>query len=147
MGNYSNLYSSSKSFRNNSVSYTLCVTMVDVPELVSNKMDENFVKNLNALLDTSPFNNIYDESQWELIKLRIDEYDINNPQIKELSENLIFADSWSGVALLVIALMEIYGVVVELLRAESYGREEFMAMGIMGGIAILCIWAMIKGKN
>lgn len=268
MGNYSNFYSSSKNFRNNGISYTLCVTMIDAPELVSNKIDENFVRNINALLDTSPFNNIYDESQRELIKQRIDEYDINNPQIKELSENLIFADSWSGVvvagdlsrnktcitwlmefeiilqstwllfdaycenilrqdisvmglqsilskvefmkvsldndissnmeqsrhimrnslidssdidviysrmhgmletklklqtmsedkkkskysllsdvALLVIALMEIYGVVVELLREESYGREEFMAMGIMGGIAILCIWAMIKGKN
>ncbi len=268
MGSYSSHYSSSKSFRNNGVSYTLCVTMIDVPEMVSNRMDEKFIKNINALLDTSPFNNIYDKSQWELIKQRIDEYDVQNPQIKELSENLIFADSWSGVvvagdlnrnktcitwlmefeiilqstwllfdaycenilrqdlsvmelqsilgkvefmnvsldndissnmeqsrhimrnsliessdigviysrmhgmlenrlklqtmsedrkkskysllseiALLVIALVEIYSVVVELLRAESYGREEFIAMGIMGGIAILCIWTMVKGKK
>ena len=90
-------YSSSKKFRNNGVSYALFITMINAPSLVSNKLDESFLKNVNALLDTTPFTNIYDKNQWDLIKKRIDEYTIENPQIKELSENLIFADSWSGV--------------------------------------------------
>ncbi len=268
MGSEAKRFSTSKSFRNNGVSYTLCVGMIDVPDLVSNKVDESFLKNINAMLDTAPFNNIYDESQWELIKSRIDEYNTDNPQIEELSENLIFADSWSGVivagdlkrnrtcitwlmefeiilqsmwllfdaycenvlrqdlsvmelqstlsrvefmkvsldndissnmeqsrhimrtslidssdidviysrmhgmlenklklqsmseekrkskysllsdvALLVIALMEIYGVIVEILRADSFGREELLAVAIMAGIATICVWAMVKGRK
>ncbi len=268
MGSEAKHFSTSKEFRNNGVSYTLCVGMIDAPDLKSNKLDETFLKNINAMLDTAPFNNIYDESQWELIKTRVDEYDTNSPQIKELSENLIFADSWSGVivagdlsrnrtcitwlmefeivlqsmwllfdaycenvlrqdlsvmelqsilsrvelmkvsldndissnmeqarhimrtslidssdidviysrmhgmlenklklqsmsedkrkskysllsdiALLAIALMEIYGVIVEILRADSFGKEEIFAVLIMMSIATICVWAMVKGKK
>ncbi len=268
MGAEAKHFSTSGAFRNNGVSYTLCVGMIDVPDLKSNKLDPSFLKNINAILDTAPFNNIYDESQWELIQSRIDEYDTDNPRIKELSENLIFADSWSGVvvagdlkrnrtciswlmefeivlqsmwllfdaycenvlrqdlsvmelqstlsrvelmkvsldndissnmeqsrhimrtalidssdidviysrmhgmlenklklqsmseekrkskysllsdiALLAIALMEIYGVIVELLRAESFGREELLAVAIMLGVATICVWTMVKGKK
>ena len=261
-------YSSSKAFRNNGISYTLCMTMINDPSLRSNSLDEGFVKNVNALLDTSPFNNVYDEEQWPIIETRIDEYTVETPQIKELSENLIFADSWSGVvvagdlhrnrtcltwlmefeivlqstwllfdaycenilrqdlsvidlqsilsrvefmkvsldndissnmeqsrhvmrnsliassdiniiysrmhgmlesrlkiqimkenktkakysllsdiALLAIAIMEIYGVIVELLSAESFGKTEVFAMMIMMAIAGVCIWAMVKGRE
>jgi len=97
MGSDSEHYSSSTNFRNNGVSYTLCIAMIDAPDLVSNNLDESFIKNINAIIDTTPFNNIYDKEQWQLIKNRIDEYTTINPKIKELSENLIFLDNWSGV--------------------------------------------------
>lgn len=268
MGSEAKYFSTSKAFRNNGISYTLCMGMIDVPDMVSNKLDECFLKNINAMLDTAPFNNIYDESQWELIKSRISEYTTKNLQIKELSENLILADSWSGVivvgdlkrnrtcltwlmefeivlqstwllfdaccenllrqdlsvielqstlnrmefmkvsldndissnmeqsrhimrtsiikssdidviysrmrgmlesklklqkmredkrkskyslfsdiALMAIALLEIYSVVVEMLRVDSFGRDEILAVLIMLGIAIVCGWAIIKGKK
>ncbi len=264
----SKYYSASKKFRNNGISYTLCMTMINAPGLVSNKLSPDFIKNVNALLDTTPFNNIYDTTQWDLIKARIEEYNIDNPQIKELSENLIFADSWSGVvvagdltknqtcltwlmefeivlqstwllfdayyenilrqrlsvielqgilnrvefmktsldndissnmeqsrhimrsslilssdinviyskmhgilenklkiqtmsedktkskysllsdiALLGLAITEIYGVIVELLTKPRLGTSELIAMAIMGGIAGLCIWITVKGKK
>lgn len=268
MGTEASRFSTSKEFRNNGISYTLCVAMIDIPDLVSNKMDSSVLRNISAMLDTAPFNNIYDKGQYELIKRRIDEYSTENPQIKELSENLIFADSWSGVvvagdltrnrtcitwlmefeillqstwllfdaycenllrqelsvielqsilnrvefmkvsldndissnmeqsrhimrisliessdidviyskmhgmvenklklltmsqekrkskysllsdiSLLFIALMEIYGVVVEIIRAQTFGKEELLAMAIMMGVALICIWIMVKGRN
>lgn len=267
MGKYSKHFSSSNDFRNNGISYTLCMTMIDTPDLVSNKLHSGFVKNVNALLDTTPFNNIYDQSQWNLIERRIEEYDDSPHKIKELSENLIFADSWSGVvvagdltrnrtcitwlmefeivlqstwllfdaycedilrqelstlelqstlsnvefmkvsldndissnmeqsrhvmrnslidssdinviyarmhgmlenrlklqtileekkkskyslfsdiALLFIALMEIYGVIVGFL-SENLVREDYIAMGIISVMAVVLIWAMVKGRN
>ncbi len=261
-------FSSSKAFRNNGVSYTLCITILNIPDLVSNKPEAALAKNINAMLDTSPFNNIYDTHQWQHIRERVDEYATENPRIKELSENLIFADNWSGVvlagnieqniksitwfmefeillqsnwllfdaylenilrqdlsllelqeilsraeflksdldndissnmeqsrhvmrnalidssdinviysrlhgmlshkiklqnmhsekkkaryslladiALVVIAGMEIYGSVVDFLKTRNFGIEEFGALGLIGVLAAVCIWSMMKGRN
>lgn len=93
------LHSSSSGFGNNGIEYTLCVTMVDAPELVSNNVDLQMKKNIRALLETSAFNNILHKDHWELIKKRVDEDEISDLKLQELSENLIFADSWSGVLL------------------------------------------------
>ena len=92
-------YSSSKNFGNNGIQYTLCITMIDAPGLISNQVDLQLKKNIRALLDTSAFNNVLKKDHWENIKQRIDNDDISDLQIKELSENLIFADNWSGVVL------------------------------------------------
>ena len=73
------------------------MTMIDVPGLVSNRVDEQMKKNIRAPLDTSAFNNIYNEGQWNVIRERIDTDDISDLNLKELSENLVFADNWSGV--------------------------------------------------
>ena len=73
--------------------------MVDVPDLVSNNIDLQMKKNIRAMLETSAFNNILSKDHWENIKKRIDDDDISDLRIQELSENLIFADSWSGVLL------------------------------------------------
>lgn len=93
------IFSSSPSFGNNGIQYTLCITMVDVPDLVSNNIDLQMKKNIRAMLETSAFNNILSKDHWENIKKRIDDDDISDLRIQELSENLIFADSWSGVLL------------------------------------------------
>lgn len=92
-------YSASPKFRNNGVSYTLCITMINDPELVSNRVDLQMKKNMRALLDTSAFNNIYQKDQWPVIRQRIDNDDISDLELQELSENLVFADNWSGVLL------------------------------------------------
>ncbi len=93
------IYSATPNFGNNGIEYTLCITMVDVPDLISNNVDLQLKKNIRALLDTSAFNNILQEDHWELIKKRIDDDDISDLQLQELSDNLIFADNWSGVLL------------------------------------------------
>lgn len=92
-------FSASDSYGNHGVPYTLCITMVDVPDLISNNIDTQMKKNIRALLDTSAFNNIYHEDQWNAIRERIDNDGIDDLQLKELSENLVFADNWSGVLL------------------------------------------------
>lgn len=268
MGSASNHYSSSKDFRNNGVSYTLCIAMIDAPSLVANNLDESIKKNINAMMDTTPFNHVYNKEQWPLIKQRIDEYTTINPRLKELSENLIFVDDWSGVivagdlrknencitwfmefeiilqsnwllfdaycenalrqdlssielqsminrvefmkisldndissnmeqsrhimrnsliessdinviysrmygilenklnlrvmsddkkkskfallsdiSLLVIAILEIYGVINELVNTNSFGKDNLLVMAIMTIITIGCIWIMVKGRS
>lgn len=93
------IYSSSTNYGNHGIPYTLCITMIDDPELVSNNIDLQTKKNIRALIETSAFNNILQKDHWELIKKRIDDDDIRDLKIQELSENLIFVDSWSGVLL------------------------------------------------
>jgi len=92
-------YSSSESFGNQGIQYTLCITMIDDPDLVSNHISQQMKRNIRALIDTSAFNNILQKSQWELIKTRIDDDDISDLKLLELSETLVFADNWSGVLL------------------------------------------------
>ena len=261
-------YSASDNFRNHGVSYTLCITMIDVPGLVSNQVDLQMKKNIRALLDTSAFSNIYQKEQWHVIRQRIDNDDITDLELKELSENLVFADNWSGVllagdleknktcitwlmefeiflqsqwllfdaysenivrqdmsamelqgilnrtefvkvkldndissnmeqsrhvmrnsliqssdiltiyermrgmtanklklkimsderkksrfsllsdlSLLIIALLQIYGVVGEFLTKETFGRGDLTTMLVMLGITVVCVWIMVKGKN
>ena len=261
------VHSSSAKYGNNGIAYTLCITMIDAPDLVSNNIDLQMKKNIRALLETSAFNNILQESHWELIKKRIDDDDISDLNILELSENLIFADNWSGVliagdltnnemclrwfmdfelflqshwllfdayaenvvrtdfspielqgilnrvevvklmldndissnmeqcrhtmrnslilssdintiyqkmhgivsnklklklmseekkksrfsllsdlSLLIIAVLQIYGVIESFLTKTSYGTSDFLSMGIMLLICVVCVWFMIKGK-
>ena len=261
-------FSASEKYGNRGIAYTLCMTMIDVPGLVSNRVDEQMKKNIRALLDTSAFNNIYNEGQWNVIRERIDTDDISDLNLKELSENLVFADNWSGVvvagdlkknltcltwlmtfeiflqsnwllfdaysenvarqdmsaielqgvlnrveyvkvmidndissnmepsrhvmnnslidssdintvyskmhgmvsnklkmkimsddrkksrfsllsdvSLLIIAILQIYGVVAELLKTESLSKTDFLTMGIMLFITVVCVWIMVKGKK
>ena len=97
LGEDQNLFSTTEAFGNHGISYTLCLTMIHAPNMISTQISESFLKNVNSLLDTSPFSSIYDTNQWGLIKSRVDAFSADRTQIKELSENLIFADSWSGV--------------------------------------------------
>lgn len=90
-------YSASDDYCNHGISYTLCITMVNVPGLVSNQVDPQLKRNIRALLDTSAFSNIYNLEQWTAIRQRIDHDDISDLNLKELSETLVFADNWSGV--------------------------------------------------
>ena len=90
-------YSASDDYCNHGISYTLCITMVHIPGLVSNQVDDQLKRNFRALLDTSAFSNILSEEQWPAIRQRIDSDDISDLQLKELSETLVFADNWSGV--------------------------------------------------
>lgn len=92
-------FSASENYGNKGIPYTLCITMIDSPDLISNKVDETMKKNIRALLDTSAFNNVYNKEQWNTIKERIDNDSIDDLNLKELSENLVFADNWSGVLL------------------------------------------------
>lgn len=261
-------YSASDSYGNHGVPYTLCITMVDVPDLVSNRIDPQMRKNIRALLDTSAFSNIYNKDQWDVIKKRIDNDSVDDLELKELSENLVYADNWSGVllagdlsknktciiwlmefeiflqsqwllfdsycenivredmtalqlqgilnrvefvkvklendissnmeqsrhamrnsliqssdintiyfrmhgiltgklriksisderkkarfsmfsdlSLLIIALLQIYGVVGELVAKETYTQNDILTMAIMAVITVVCAWIMIKGRS
>lgn len=91
--------SSSRSFRNNGISYTLCITAVDIPGFLSTDISETLRKNIYAMLDTSAFNNIMNRERWESIKSRIDCDDISTLDISKMSENLIMSDNWSGVVI------------------------------------------------
>lgn len=262
------IYSATPNFGNNGIEYTLCITMVDVPDLISNNVDLQLKKNIRALLDTSAFNNILQEDHWELIKKRIDDDDISDLRLQELSDNLIFADTWSGVllagdlsnndmclrwfmefelflqahwllfdaycenvarinmspielqkilnrvefvkvkldndissnmeqcrhimrnsliessdintiyhrmygmvsnklklkvmnedkeksrfalfsdiSLLVIAILQIYSVIEGFLAKDSFGQKDFLSLGIILFICVICVWVMIKGKR
>ena len=92
-------YSSSPEFGNHGIQYTLCITMIDDPDLVSHDIPEQMKRNIHALLDTSAFNNILQKSQWDLIKKHVDCDDISQLNLLDLSETLVFADNWSGVLL------------------------------------------------
>lgn len=95
--NCDRIYSSSEEYLCYGIPYTLCITAIDIPGF--DLSDENRVlkKNIFALLETSAFNNIYDKSQWELIKKKIDSDYSENFSVKIMSESLIVEDSWSGV--------------------------------------------------
>lgn len=93
------IHSATDKFGNNGIEYTLCITMIDDPDLVSNKLSDQMKKNMRALLDTSAFSNVLHENQWGLIRQRIDNDDFSDLKLKELSETLVFADNWSGVLL------------------------------------------------
>lgn len=90
-------YSASDDYCNHGISYTLCITMVHIPGLVSNQVDEQLRRNFRAILDTSAFSNILSREQWPAIRQRIDSDDCSDLQLRELSETLVFADNWSGV--------------------------------------------------
>lgn len=92
-------YSASDQFGNHGISYTLCITMIDAPGLISNQVDPQMKKNIRALLDTSAFSNVFQKEQWGVIRERVDNDDISDLNLKELSENLVYADNWSGVLL------------------------------------------------
>ncbi|MBQ8893516.1 MAG: hypothetical protein IJ043_03810 [Clostridia bacterium] len=268
VGNKEFSYSASEKYGNRGVPYTLCITMVDIPDLVSNRVDLQMKKNFRALLDTSAFNNIYKKEQWNTIRERIDNDGIDDLELKELSETLVFADNWSGVllagdleknqtcitwlmefeiflqsqwllfdaysenivrmelssmqlqgilnrvefvkikldndissnmepsrhimrnslirssdintiyermhglisnklklkimgderkksrfallsdlSLLIIALLQIYGVVGELLTKTTFTHNDLITMAVMAGITAVCVWVMIKGRN
>ena len=53
----------------------------------------------------------------------------------------------SDVSLLIIAILQIYGVVAELLKTESLSKTDFLTMGIMLFITVVCVWIMVKGKK
>ena len=93
-----------------------------------------------SLIDSSDVNVIY----WRMhgmLESRL--------KIQTLSENKTKSKYalLSDISLLAIAMLEIYGVVVELLSAESFGKSEVLAMLIMCAIAGICIWAMVKGRD
>ena len=92
-------YSASTEFGNQGIPYTLCITMIDDPDLISHNISQQMKRNIHALIDTSAFNNILQESQWDLIKKHIDSDDISQLKLMELSETLVFTDNWSGVLL------------------------------------------------
>ena len=92
-------YSASKEFGNHGIQYTLCITMIDDPDLVANNISESMKRNIHALVDTSAFNNILQETQWDLIRNHVDTDDISQIKLLELSETLVFSDNWSGVVL------------------------------------------------
>lgn len=261
-------FSASDRYGNHGVPYTLCITMIDAPDLISNKVDLQMKKNIRALLDTSAFNNIYNTKQWDVIRERIDNDSIDDLKLKELSENLVFADNWSGVliagdlgknktcitwlmefeiflqsqwllfdsycenivrenlsslqlqgilnrvefvkvklendissnmeqsrhimrnsliessdintiyfrmhgllmgklriksisderkkarysmfsdlSLLIIALLQIYSVVEDLVSTETFTKNDIITMAIMVGITVICVWVMIKGRS
>ena len=73
--------------------------MVDVPDLTANQVDKQLCKNIRALLDTSAFNNVLSDKHWPAIKDRIDNDDYSDLTLRPLSDNLVFADNWSGVVL------------------------------------------------
>lgn len=92
-------FSSAKNFGNHGIRYTLCIYVIDDPDMVSNDVQTQFKRNIRALLDTSALNNILDDFDRDAIQKYIDNDPINDIQILELSENLIFADHWSGVVI------------------------------------------------
>ena len=53
----------------------------------------------------------------------------------------------SDLSLLIIALLQIYGVVGEFLTKETFGRGDLTTMLVMLGITVVCVWIMVKGKN
>ena len=53
----------------------------------------------------------------------------------------------SDIALLIIAILQIYGVILEFITAESITRTEIIAIVIMLSITIFCGWLMIKGRS
>lgn len=261
-------FSSTEDFGNHGIRYTLCIIMIDDPDMVSNDIDEQAKKNVRAMLDTSPFSNILQTNQWDIIKQRIDNDNYDDLELQQLSENLVFADNWSGVvlmgdlennltcitwfmefelflqsqwllfdaycenvvrkdmstlelqgilnrvefvkvkldndissnmeqsrhimrnsliessdintiyfrmhgmvenklklkimsdekkrarfsllsdlSLLIIAILQIYGVINEFLTKTAFTRTDYITMAIMLGISAVCVWVMIKGKN
>lgn len=92
-------HSASNNFRIHGISYVLCITVINIPDLVSNKIDIDLRKNIRALLETSAFSNIYNRAQWNIIKERIKNDNYTDIALKPISENMIFADSWSGVVM------------------------------------------------
>lgn len=93
-------FTSSKLYGNHGISYTLCITVIDIPKLESNNIGIVNKRNVRALLDTSAFNNILNPDQRELIKKRIDNDNINDLRMIEMSETLVIADNWSGVVVI-----------------------------------------------
>lgn len=90
-------YSASDTYCNHGVSYTLCITMVNIPDLDPNHVPGHLQRNFRALLDTSSFSNIYSTEQWPAIRQRIDNEETSDLNLRQLSETLVFADNWSGV--------------------------------------------------
>lgn len=90
-------FSGSSRFRNHGISYVLCISVIDIPNFNIVHIDDQLRKNCYALIETSAFNNIYDEEQWPLIKNKIDSDNFSEMKFKQLSESLAYADSWSGV--------------------------------------------------
>ena len=93
------LYSSIEHFGNHGVRYTLCICVINDPELISNNINIQYKRNIRALLDTSAFNNVLTECNLETIRQRIDNDPIDDVNFLELSENLIFSDNWSGIVI------------------------------------------------
>lgn len=98
-GKFGTRFSAGKNFRNNGISYALCVTVVDCPDFSTKNMNDTMKKNIRALVETSAFNNIRTESQWDAIQKKVEEDNFSDLTYIELSENMIFSDNWSGVVL------------------------------------------------
>lgn len=92
-------FSSSEEYGNHGILYCLCITAINAPHLVSNNVDLQLRKNIYALIETSAFNNVTNRNHWEIIKRRIDCDPIDDLKLLELSDDLVFADNWSGVVL------------------------------------------------
>lgn len=54
---------------------------------------------------------------------------------------------FSDLSLLIIALLEVYGVINELLSKETFTRTDLTTTMIMLGIAAVCIFIMVRGHD
>ena len=107
---------------------------------ISSNMEQSRHIMRNSLIVSSDINVIYSKMHGILEnKLKIQEMSDR----KTKSKYALLSD----IALLGLAVAEIYGVIVELLSKPKLGSSELIAMAIMGGIAGICIWALVKGKK
>lgn len=87
-------------FGNHGIRYTLCVNIINNPDFISGDMDFQDRRNANALLETAALNNVLTTNNKDAIHKLIDNNGDHKIHSIELSENLIFADNWSGVLLM-----------------------------------------------
>ena len=52
----------------------------------------------------------------------------------------------SDVALLIIAVLQIYGVIREIMEFGTMGKIDILSLSVTVIIIIVCIWIMSKGR-
>ena len=117
-------------------------------EFLKVKLDNDISSNMeqcrhqmhNSLIASSDINTIY-QQMYGMVSNKLKMKTMSDE--KKKSRFALFSD----LSLLVIALLQIYGVVGELLAKDTFSQNDLITMLVMLVITVVCIWVMVKGRK
>jgi len=115
-------------------------TKISLDNDISSNMEQSRHIMRNSLIESSDINVIYSRMHGILenkLNLRVMSDD------KKKSKFALLSD----ISLLIIAILEIYGVINELIHTQTFNKENLTVIFTMIIITIGCIWIMVKGRS